>query len=409
MENTISAKRVSRGTGLREVFDVIRSESPISRMKLAGLVSVSRATLSGIVCDLIEAGFLEESGEEASTGGRPAVQLSYHPEGRLAVGIVQYDNQLRATLTDFEGNPLSSLEMPFYAFQPEAMLQTIAELANRVLEGHPRQQVIGVGVGVPGIVDFLTGTLEASASKGWLDGRVQVRAYLKQALGLPVYVVNRSRAAALGEHRVGVGRGTRNLIYIFIGQGIAAGIILDGKLFLGSHSSAGEIGHVAVVPDGPLCRCGSQGCLELYISEIALLAAARARIKADSDNPLYQTLDGRLDLITITDLIQAARQGNLAALQIFEEAGTKIGFAVSTLINLFDPEIVILGGPIGAQAGELLLGPVTTEARRRTIARSFAGTRIAAGALGTEAATIGAAALAISQTPIESLFEARKK
>jgi glucokinase len=333
------------------------------------------------------------------------VQLSYHPEGRLAVGIVQYDNQLRATLTDFEGNPLSTLEMPFYAFQPEAMLQTIAELANRVLAGYPRQRVIGVGVGVPGIVDFSTGTLETSASKGWMDGRIQVREYLKQVLGLPVYVVNRSRAAALGEHRVGIGKGTHNLIYVFIGQGIAAGIILGGKLFLGAHSSAGEIGHVAVVPDGPLCRCGSQGCLELYASENALLAAARARIKTDSDNPLYQALEGALDLMTSAGLIQAAYQGNPAALQIFEEAGTKIGFAVSTLINLFDPEIIILGGPIGAQAGELLLGPVTAEARRRTIARSFAGTRITAGALGSEAATIGAAVLAISQTPIESLVQ----
>ncbi|MDO8971532.1 MAG: hypothetical protein Q7U74_12635, partial [Saprospiraceae bacterium] len=128
MENISISKRVSRSTGLKEVFDVIRNESPISRSKLASLVSVSRATLSGIVCDLIEVGFLKEIGEEASTGGRPAMQLSYQPTGRYAVGVVQYDTQLRATLTDFEGNPIHSLEMHFYAFQPDAMLRAIAEL-----------------------------------------------------------------------------------------------------------------------------------------------------------------------------------------------------------------------------------------------------------------------------------------
>jgi glucokinase-like ROK family protein len=408
MENNLASKRVSRMTGLREVFDVIRTESPISRIRLASLVSVSRATLSGIVCDLIETGFLEETGEQTSTGGRPAVQLSYRPDCRFAVGVVQYDTQLRATLTDFEGRPLYTLETPFYAYEPDAMLHAITGLVNRVLIGGPladqpaanRQLVVGVGVGVPGLVDFSSGTLVASVSKGWLDGKVAVREVLSQALGLPVYVVNRSRVAALGEHQVGAGRGTKNLIYVFIGQGIAAGIILDGKLYLGSKSSSGEIGHVVVNPSGPLCRCGSQGCLEVYATEAALLAAARARVKADPANPLYQNLD----LLAIADLIQAARNGNPAAQSVFDEAGSKIGSAVATLINLFDPELVILGGPIGSAAGEVLLQPVIQETRRRTIPRSFANTRITAGELGTEAATIGAAVLAISQNPIEALL-----
>ena len=407
MENSIISKRVSRSTGLKEVFDVIRNESPVSRMKLASLVSVSRATLSGIVYDLIETGFLQETGEEASTGGRPAMQLSYQPAGRYAVGVVQYDTQLRATLTDFEGNPIHSLEKLFYAFQPDAMLHAIADLVNQILAGRQRDRVVGVGVGVPGLVDFSSGTLEVSASKGWMDGKIPVREVLRQALGLPVYVVNRSRAAALGEHRVGIGKGNHNLIYVFIGQGIAAGIILDGKLFLGSKSSAGEIGHISVVPDGPLCRCGSQGCLEVYATENAILATARARLKADSNNQLNKVLDGKLNLLEIADLIQAAHQDNPAALQIFAEAGAKIGLAVSALINLLDPEIVILGGPIGSQAGDVLLRPVIAEVRRRTIARSFAGTRIVTGELGTEAATVGAAVLAISQTPIESVIGPR--
>jgi glucokinase-like ROK family protein len=404
MENSYGSKRVSRSAGLKEIYEVIRTRSPVSRNNLAKMISVSRATMSGIVSELIEAGILEETGAEASTGGRPPVKLSYHPESRLAVGVVQFDTQLRATVTDLEGKPLSTLEMPFYAFNPDSMMRAIVDIVNRALATVPREPVIGVGVGVPGLVDFYSGVLESYASKGWLDVRVKIRDYLQQELNFPAYVINRSRVAALGEHRAGVGKGARDLIYLFIGQGIVAGIILDGKLFFGSRSSAGEIGHVAVVPDGPLCKCGNRGCLEVYANEAAILASARALAKADNGSILYQGLGGRLELMTLDHILQAAQQNDHAAVKVFEEAGSKIGYAVSTLINLFEPEVVILGGPIGSGAGDVLLKPVIKEAQLRTIPRSFANTRIVTGALGTEAATIGAAVLAITQTPIEAVI-----
>ncbi len=404
MENSNGSKRVSRSAGLQEIFEIIRTRPPVSRINLAKMVSVSRATMSGIVSELIEAGILEETGAEASTGGRPPMQLSYHPESRVAVGVVQFDTQLRATVTDLEGNPLSTLEMPFYAFNPDSMMRAIVDIVNVALANWPRELVIGVGVGVPGLVDFYSGVLESFASKGWLDVRIKIQDYLRQELNLPIYVVNRSRVAALGEHRAGVGKGTRNLIYLFIGQGIVAGIILDGRLFFGSRYSGGEIGHVPVVPDGPLCKCGNRGCLEVYANEAAILASARSMAKAATGSSLYQGLGGRLELMTLDYILQAVRQDDPVALRVFEEAGTKIGYAVSTLINLFDPEMVILGGPIGSGAGDALLKPVIKEAQLRTIPRSFANAKIVTGALGTEAATIGAAVLAITQTPIEAVI-----
>jgi glucokinase-like ROK family protein len=404
MNNNINFKRVSRRTGLSEIFEVIQKKSPISRNNLSKMISVSRATMSGIVCELIEAGILEEIGEEASTGGRPAVSLSYRPASRLAVGVVQYDTQLRATVTDLEGKSLASSEMPCYPFSPEVMMEAIVKIVNQALAGRPRGPVIGVGIGVPGMVDFSTGVLEAYASRGWKNMKVPIRDHLQQELGLPVYIVNRSRVAALGEHQVGIGKGANNLIYFFIGQGIAAGIIIDGKLYLGSKSSSGEIGHVIVEPNGPRCKCGNQGCLETYSTESAILASARAMTKSDTQSTLYQALDGRLELMTIDHILQAGNQDDPLALKVLEEAGQKIGLAVSTLINLFDPEMVILGGPIGSSAGDKLLQPVIREAQARTIARSFANTRIVTGALGTEAATIGAAVLAITQTPLEAII-----
>jgi len=404
MENNDISKRGSRSTGLREIFEGIRVGTPISRNDLAKMVSVSRATLSGIVFDLIKAGILEESGEEPSTGGRPPKVLTYHPEGRLAVGVVQFDTQLRGTVTDLEGNPLFSVEMPLYAFNPDTMMHQIVEIVNQALVNFQRDLVIGVGVGVPGQVDFPSGVLESFASKGWRDLGVNIQDFFTQELDLPVYVINRSRVAALGEYRAGIGKGTRNLIYVFIGQGIVAGIIIDGKLFLGSKSSAGEIGHVSLVADGPLCKCGNQGCLEVYASEAALLASGRAWAREDKENALYQELSGKLDLLSVDLLIKAAKQGDRIAKRVFDEAGVKVGMAVSTLINLFNPEMVILGGSIGSSAGDLLLQPVMKEACLKTIPRSFADVQIVTGTLGTEAATIGAAVLAITETSLEAVI-----
>ena len=366
---------------------------------------MSRATVSGIVSDLLRVNLLEEVGEGESTGGRRPIKLRYRPESRKAVGVVLFNNQIQAALTDMEGAPLSFLEIAIDGNTPEAMLQAMRKAAEQALQRVPRQEVLGIGVGAPGVVDFHSGVIEISVSKGWLEGGIQVKQYLEEALDIPVYVANRSRVAALGELRVGVGRNVTNLIYIFLGQGIAAGIVIDGDLYLGSSSGAGEIGHISVVPDGPLCDCGNRGCLEVYASEVGILARARAMARENTSNLLQQVVNGRLERLTVEMVIQAARRGDAAAIQALNDVGTQIGFSVSTLINLFNPEKVVIGGPIGANAGDLLLAPIIREAQVRTLPRSFHQTRIVTGTLGTKAIAIGAAVLAISNTPIDYIFE----
>jgi len=368
------------------------------------MVSVSRATVSGIVSELLEAGVLEEVGEGMSTGGRPPIKLRYRPDSRMVVGVVLFDNQIQAALTDMEGNPLNYLEIPIYQTTPESMLCSMKEAALQILEGVPRDRVLGVGVGTPGLVDFETGVIEISVSKGWLKGGIRVQELLERELELPVYVANRSRVAALGEYQVGVGHGISNLIYLFLGQGIVAGVVIDGQLYLGSGSGSGEIGHVSVAPEGPLCDCGNRGCLECYATEAAILAHARSIARENVDSLLQEAVDGHLERLTMVQVIQAARQDDPSALAVLTDAGTKVGFAVSILIDLFDPEMVIIGGPIGSNAGEFLLPPVIREAQLRTLPRSLRKTRIVVGELGTKAVAIGAAVLAINHTPVDAVF-----
>jgi glucokinase-like ROK family protein len=404
VRNIDSSRRVSRSVGLKEVYEIVRSESPISRVRLAEMVSVSRAALSGIVSEYIQAGILEEVGKEEASEGRPAIQLSFRASSRVAVGVVQFDNELRATVIDLNANPIKSIEVPFYPIHTEAMIQAIHELVEKVLEGFDRTCVLGVGVGVPGVIDIKTGIFEKSVSKGWLQSGIPIRDILQERLNLPVYVINRSRVAALGEQRSGNGKGINNLIYLFLGEGVVAGIVMDGELFLGAHSSAGEVGHTSINPDGPLCNCGNRGCLEMYTSKTAILATARALARENNQSRLYEMVSGRLDLLDIDNVIQAAHDGDPTTLRILNDVGTKIGYALSFLIMIYDPETIIIGGPLGSQASDLLLTPIIREAQRRSPSRSLAQIKILTGALGTEAATIGAGVLAISMTPVEVIL-----
>jgi glucokinase-like ROK family protein len=368
------------------------------------MVPISRATVSGIVSELLQAGVLEEVGQGQSTGGRRPVKLRYRPESRLAVGLALSDNRIQAVLTDMEGSLISYLEIPMREVTPETMLHSMQKAAEHILKEVPAHKVLAVGVGTPGIVDFETGVIELSVSRGWLEDGIRVKQFLENELNLTVYVANRSRVAALGEYQSGICRDVSDLIYLFLGQGIAAGIVIDGRLYLGSGSSSGEIGHVSVVPDGPLCDCGNRGCLEVYATEAAILARARALVREHTESRLHGAVDGHLERLTIDYVIEAAKKGDPAALAVLADAGTKVGLAVSTLVDLFNPEMVIIGGPIGSNAGQLLLDPIKKEAQRRTLSRPYAMTSIVNGTLGTKAVAIGAAVLAINHTPVDVIF-----
>ena len=399
-----SALSALRDINRKKVLDAIRANPVISRTALTGKVRLSRATVSGIVAELIEAGLVEEIGEGDSTGGRPPITLQFRPEGKMAVGVVLLNNDIQAALTDMEGNLLSSLDIPVPNSTPDSMLQCMQQAVENVLTGVNRKRVLGVGVGTPGIVNLQTGIIALSTSKRWLNGDIHVKDILEAQLGLPVHVTNRSRVAALGEFKVGVGRGLSNLVYLFLGQGIVAGIVMDGQLFFGSSFGSGEIGHISIYPDGPLCACGNHGCLEVYATEEALLARAREAARDSQDNRLQFAVGGSLERLTLDHMLQAAHEGDSLVLSILRDAGIDVGMAVATLINLFNPEMVVIGGPLGCSAGHFFLQSVIEEAKRRTLPRLFVKARIVSGMSCTYAEAIGAAVLAVSQSPVDAFF-----
>ncbi len=409
--NLSTAKDVSSAEAIRnmncgQVLEAIRSVNPISYSDLVAKVQLSRTTISSIVNEMLEIGLLNKVGQAASTGGRRPMLLGYNPAGKMAVGVTMFDNELLAVTTDMEGFPLKFIRRPWPGQRFEDLVGQMIEMVQELCTQEECQRVLGVGAGMPGVVDVAKGTIVEYVTAGQhMESPIEVRRMMEESLSLPVIVANRSRTAALGELWAGIGRDARNLIYLSIGRGIVAGIVIGGEIYFGTNFSSGEIGHNTVAPEGPLCGCGNRGCLELYTSASAMVARAIARACATPTSLLRQAVnDGNLQLMTLDIVLDCARQDDAAALEVLNETGVYIGIALSDAVNILNPEMIVLGGPVGWKAGPLLIEPALREIERHALPMSISCVRLVVGSEGSESAAIGAAVLALKSTTIEKIF-----
>jgi glucokinase len=265
---------------------------------------------------------------------------------------------------------------------------------GRVLEegGTPAGRVQALGIGMPGPVDPAAGLVISPAN---LPGfrNVPLNRILTQQTGIRSFLHHDAHMAALGEHRRGAGRGASELIYVTVSTGIGAGLILRNELYAGAHGIAGEVGHIVVQPGGPRCRCGNNGCVEAIASGTGIAQAA-ARLAPENPDSLLHGVEAP----TAADVVRAAHQGDELAAGILETAGQYLGIALGTLINLFNPQVIVLGGSV-LKSGGLLLRPM----RRAMIASSWVasrkGLRIVRPALGDDVGLIGAVEFARLHEP----------
>ena len=268
------------------------------------------------------------------------------------------------------------------------VLEAIVHSARTVLEdrGLTFRDVAAAGVGAPGPLDPDAGVVfEPPNMEGWHD--VPLAALLHERLGAPVFVENDANAAALGEWWVGAGRGVADLIYLTVSTGIGGGIIIDGRPYHGKSGAAGEMGHVVVLADGPLCGCGTRGCLEALSSGTAIARQARellARGKAPGLAHLLE--DGEAPTARL--VAEAAARGDADCLALLAQAGRYLGIALAGYVNIFDPELVVLGGGV-VQAGEAFLAPARENMYALALAQPRRGLRLATGELGDEAGALG--------------------
>jgi glucokinase len=302
------------------------------------------------------------------------------------VGVELCASSARAALVSASGEVAARRDA---AFAGEDLAAQVARLVTE-LRDTSGVRVAGVGVGIPGLVNPQTGRIVISSDLPSVV-RADLRAELKKATGLPVTLDNDANAGAMGEYTSGAGRGSRNMFYVTIGNGIGGAIIIDGKLWRGASGFAGEFGHITIDPEGIECACGNVGCLETVASAPNIVRRTRERLLRDSTSSLSRL--GLNKNYTAADIAHAAKEGDDFAALMIERTGRYIGTGLAAVINLLNTERIVLGGGV-MDAGELILNPIIREARRRSFQPNFESTQIVAATLGPDATPTGAALLA---------------
>lgn len=392
MEQPASIKEINQ---LR-ILNLLRLQPGISRAEIVNQTGLSKATVSTIVADLINDELVYEDGfgvQMASAGRRP-VKLKLNGQIRLAIGIELTGSECVAALTDLYSDPLRVARYPMAESSVDTSINFIVQAVTELLEGYDPSRLLGVEVGVPGPVDDIRQRVVQAENIGWFD--VPLGPLLTERLGKPVTVVKRQNAGAVGEYWHGIGKGRANLLYISVSVGIGCGIIVGGELYEGTNGSAGEIGHITIVPDGHRCRCGNFGCLETLTSSSAIAVRAREKAKEHPESLLVEWSKGVLQSITSRTVIEAAGRGDPLAVEVIREAGNYLGIAIANVINLFNPSLVIIGGEM-LELGDLFLDPVRESVQRRSFSIPLSAVEVVPSSLGHYAAAVGAAALVIDR------------
>ncbi len=257
-------------------------------------------------------------------------------------------------------------------------------------------QISGVGVAAPGPIDVKSGVVTTPPNlPGWKD--VPLKRLIQDQLGLPTALENDANAAALAEHRFGAGRGTQHMIYVTASTGIGGGFILDGQLYSGATGAAAEIGHMTLLPHGPRCGCGNRGCLEALASGTAIAREARERVERGIPTLIADLAEGDPNRISAKLVAQAASRGDVEAKEILDDAMNYLGVGMANLVDLFNPELIVIGGGL-TKMGERLFDPVRRIIRRRAFPAAAQAVRVVPAQLGDDVGVLGAATVAMLQS-----------
>lgn len=330
------------------VLQLIMEKDSLSRADIAQVSGLNKTTVSSLVNELLVEELIYESGPGESSGGRRPVILHFNKDAGYAIGIDIGVNYVLCVLTDLKGNIIVEKNQtvsrtPYSTIMSivQAMIQsTIAEMPNS------RYGIVGIGVGVPGIVNK-EGSILLAPNLGWTN--IQLKEDLERLFEVPVIIENEANAGAVGEQQFGAGQDYQNIIYISAGIGIGVGIILNQELYQGKNGFSGEMGHMVIDLNGKRCNCGSSGCWEAYASEHALLEMA----------------DENID--SLESLIKFAENSDQVAQKLFEEIGRYLGFGINNIINTFNPDQVIIGNRL-ALAKEWIEQPIQTTIQNHTLA-----------------------------------------
>jgi glucokinase-like ROK family protein len=376
-------KEHNRNLVLKTIFE----HASISRAQIARITSLTRTTVSEIVADLIAEGLVNEIGVGSSIGGKSPILLSLDENARYLIGLDLAQHQFYGAVINLRGEIKETVNLPVNNRNGDEALALVYKIIDQLMQDE-FQPVVGIGVGTPGLVNTRDGVVVNAVNLDWRD--LPLANLLHARYQLPVYVLNDSQAAAMGEYTYGEGHNAENnLVVVHVGHGIGAGIVINGQLFQGDGGGAGEIGHVVVARDRFLpCRCGNRGCLETVASAQAVVKRAQELARQSTDSVLASAPED----ITITTLEQAFTDGDPLARRVVLEAGQYLGMAISSLIGTLNIQKIILSG-IMTRFGAAWLDAIRETIAQTSLSRLAQETLVDIGQLGGNRIVLGASAL----------------
>ena len=367
------------------LVESLKRHGRLTQVELAGSTGLSPATVSNIVKELTAAGLLHTS--FTSRSGRRATLVSLARQLGLVAGVHYTSRQLHIAIADVTRTVVSQTSLPLpLDHRHDAQLDRLALLLGELMEslGGTVADLLAVGLALPAPIDPRTGMISTPVLlPGWAD--VDIAESLSERIGRPVHVDSEANLGGLAEAREGSGRSASSSVFIRVGHTISAGLIVGGDLFRGVNGKAGQIGHVTIDENGPVCRCSNRGCLETYAGGPALLS-------------LFPPSAG---MNRISDLLQAAEDGDGSSRRVIADAGRHIGVAAASLCNLFDPELIVVGGEL-AQAGEILMAPMRHSLERAALPSADGLPEIVGAAFGEWSETRGAIAIALDHVTVDA-------
>jgi predicted NBD/HSP70 family sugar kinase len=359
------------------VLEFILRGAPLSRAQISERSGLNKATVSSLVQDLINDSLVKEIGRGESSGGRKPVMLEFVATAGYAIGIDLGVNYIRGVLTDLQGAVVAERTASLRRTEPEAVFLQLSGYIDDLIQEAPASPygIIGIGVGVPGLVDDNGSILFAPHLK-WRD--IPLQRQLIERFSLPVTIDNEANMGALGEQKYGAGRSINNLVYVSVGIGIGTGLILQKSLYKGASGFSGEMGHLSIEAHGRSCSCGNRGCWELYASEQALLEQAAALG--------YEDLEA---------LLAAAAEGRQDVRDLFVNIGDYLGIGIANIVNLFNPDAVVIGNRM-SQARHWMEDKIHQTVVQRALRFHLPKVQILFAELGERSTMMGAAEVAIA-------------
>lgn len=378
-----------------DVLSIIRNRGPINRAEISKITGLSIPTIMKLADEFIRNGLVRETGKRASTGGKPPKLLKLISNSHYIVGVDVGTTHIEVIMMDLSASIVSKFVKPTKAnAAPENVVSNIIHMIKVAIDQSniDVQKILGIGIGIPGILDLANGKVLYSPDLNWEN--VDIVLPIKREFGLPVMMDNVTRCMAVGEKLFGVGKQFGNFMCINLGYGIGSAVIIEDELYRGNTGTSGEFGHTTMEKDGPLCDCGNHGCLEALSSANAIAKAAKKEVLS-RPSLIMDLAERDVNKIEAKTVFDAAKQGDALATEIVNAALNYLGTAIAGAINLLDPQAVILEGGM-SRAGDILLSKVKQAVKQRQMKYTGSKTEILISQL-EDAAAVGAAALIVNK------------